>query len=85
MKKYLAAMDQSMHQMFHEQYLKHKDNLPADYESTITSMMDDMFQNMPMDEMMQAMVPAYQEQPHQGRHRQSGCILFHAHRGKIIA
>ena len=54
-------MAQSMHQMFHEQYLKHKDNLPADYESTIASMMDDMFQNMPMDEMMQAMVPAYQK------------------------
>ena len=54
-------MAQSMHQMFHEQYLKHKDNLPADYESKITSMMDDMFQNMPMDEMMQAMVPAYQK------------------------
>ncbi len=61
MKKYLAAMAQSMHQMFHEQYLKHKDNLPADYESKITSMMDDMFQNMPMDEMTQAMVPAYQK------------------------
>jgi hypothetical protein len=61
MKKYLAAMAQSMHQMFHEQYLKHKDNLPADYESKIASMMDDMFQNMPMDEMTQAMVPAYQK------------------------
>ncbi len=45
----------------HKQYLKHKDNLPADYESKITSMMDDMFQNMPMDEMTQAMVPAYQK------------------------
>ena len=61
MKKYLAAMAQSMHQMFHEQYLKHKDNLPADYESKIASMMDDMFQNMPRDEMTQAMVPAYQK------------------------
>src|ERR1700674_2309785 len=61
MKKYSAAMTQSMHQMFHEQYLKHKDNLPADYESTIASMMDDMFQNMPMDEMTQAMIPAYQK------------------------
>jgi hypothetical protein len=61
MKKMMAAMVQSMHQMFHEQYLKHKDELPADYESKITSMMDDMFQNMPMDEMTQAMVPAYQK------------------------
>ena len=61
MKKMMATMAQSMHQMFHEQYLKHKDSLPADYESKITSMMDDMIQNMPMDEMMQAMVPAYQK------------------------
>lgn len=41
--------------------MKHKDNLPADYESKIASMMDDMFQNMPRDEMTQAMVPAYQK------------------------
>jgi hypothetical protein len=45
----------------HEQYLKHKDELPADYESKMTAMMDDMFANMPVDEMMQAMVPAYQK------------------------
>ena len=61
MKKYLAAMAQSMHQMFHEQYLKHNDNLPPDYEAKINAMMDDMFDKMPMDEMMQAMVPAYQK------------------------
>jgi hypothetical protein len=61
MKKYSAAIAQSMHQMFHEQYLKHKDELPADYESKINSMMDDMLQNMPMDEMTQAMAPAFQK------------------------
>ena len=61
MKKTTAAMTQSMHQMMHEQYLKHRDELPADYEEKINAMMDDMFANMPMDEMMQAMVPAYQK------------------------
>lgn len=61
MKKMMGTMTQSMHQMFHEQYLKHKDELPADYESEITATMDGMFENMPMDEMMQAMVPAYQK------------------------
>jgi hypothetical protein len=61
MKKLMATMTQSMHQMMHEQYLKHKDELPADYEAKINSMMDDMFANMPMDEMMEAMVPAYQK------------------------
>ncbi len=61
MKKLMGSMTQTMHQMMHEQYLKHKDELPADYESKMTAMMDDMFANMPMDEMMQAMVPAYQK------------------------
>jgi uncharacterized protein len=61
MKKMMGTMTQSMHQMMHEQYLKHKDELPADYESKMTAMMDDMFANMPVDEMMQAMVPAYQK------------------------
>ena len=61
MKKLMATMTQSMHQMMHEQYLKHKDELSANYESKMSAMMDDMFANMPMDEMMQAMVPAYQK------------------------
>jgi len=61
MKKMMATMMQSMHQVMHEQYLKHKDELPADYESKINAMTDDMLANMPMDEMMQAMVPAYQK------------------------
>ena len=61
MKKMMATMAQSMHQMFHEQYLKHNDNLPPDYEVKINAMMDDYFDKMPMDEMMQAMVPAYRK------------------------
>ena len=48
MKKMMASMTQGMHQMMHEQYLKHKDELPADYEAKMTAMMDDMFNNMPM-------------------------------------
>jgi hypothetical protein len=61
MKKMMVTMTQSMHQMMHEQYLKHKGELPADYEAKMNAMMDEMFANMPMDEMMQAMVPAYQK------------------------
>lgn len=61
MKKLMSSMTQGMHQMWHEQYLKHKDELPADYEAKMTATMDEMFENMPMDEIMQAMVPAYQK------------------------
>jgi hypothetical protein len=61
MKKMVVAMSQGMHQMLHEQYLKDKDSLPADYESKMTARMDAMFENMPWDEMMQAMAPVYQK------------------------
>jgi len=66
MKKLMSSMTQGMHQMWHDQYLKHKDELPADYEAKMTASMDEMFTNMPMDEMMQAMVPAYEKHLNKG-------------------
>ncbi|MGA6986193.1 MAG: DUF2059 domain-containing protein [Terriglobales bacterium] len=59
--KMADAMAQGLRQMLHEQYLKHKDELPADYESKMAVRMDEMFANMPWDEMMQATVPIYQK------------------------
>jgi uncharacterized protein len=61
MKKTLQAMSQGMQPMLHEQYLKHKDELPADYEQTMTARMNEMYETMPSDELMQAMVPVYQK------------------------
>ena len=61
LKKTVEAMLQPMHQMFHDQFAKDKDKLPADFEDRMTKQMDDMIKNMPMDEMIQAMIPAYQK------------------------
>jgi len=61
MNEMIAAMAKPMQQMAHEQYLKHKDVLPPDYETKLNKMMQDMFKEMPWEEMMQAMVPAYQK------------------------
>jgi len=61
MKQMMAAMTKPMHQLVHEQYLKDKDKLPADFEQRTNKLMDDMFQRMPFDEMMQATVPVYQK------------------------
>jgi uncharacterized protein len=61
MKKMMAAMTPALHQVTHEQFLKHQDELPADYESKMITVMDTMFANMPMDQMMDAMVPVYQK------------------------
>jgi len=61
LKKMMATMAQSMHQVMHEQYLKHQDELPADFESRMTARTDEIYENMPMDEMVEAMVPTYQK------------------------
>jgi len=60
-KKMMVAMIPAMHGLMHDEYLKHKDELPADYESRMTAMVDDMFASMPFDEMMQSMVPVFQK------------------------
>ena len=61
MLKMVEAMSKSRHQMAHEQCEKDKNRLPADCEARINKMMDDMMNEMPFDEMMEAMVPAYQK------------------------
>jgi hypothetical protein len=61
MAKMLDAMSKPMHQMMHEQYVKDKDKLPADFEARMNRMMDDMLKSFPWDEMLDAMVPVYQK------------------------
>ena len=61
MKQMGDAMAQGMHQMMHQLYLKHQNELPSDYEKRMTAMMDDMMRNMPWDDMMNAMAPVYQK------------------------
>lgn len=59
--KLMATMMQTMHQMAHQQCLKHKGEVPPNCESKLNAMTDDMFKNMPVGDMMQAMIPAYQK------------------------
>jgi hypothetical protein len=61
MKQMAEAMSKPMHQMVHDQFMKDKDKLPADFEARTNKMIDDMMRDMPFDEMMQAMVPVYQK------------------------
>ena len=60
MNKVMASMAQSVHQMAHDQYVKHQDELPSEYEAKMNETMDEMFNNAPWDEMTEAMVPSYQ-------------------------
>jgi hypothetical protein len=60
MKSTLDAVAKQMHQMIHDE-IKTQPNLPADFEARMDKMMDDMFKNFPTDDLLQAMIPAYQK------------------------
>jgi hypothetical protein len=60
MQKMMKVQAESFQQMMHEQ-LKEKGEVPADFETHMKKAMDDLFKNMPVDEMVQAMIPAYQK------------------------
>jgi len=61
MQQMADSMSKQMREMLHQQFLKDKDKLPPDFEDRMNKLMGDMFRDMPWDEMMQAMIPAYQK------------------------
>lgn len=58
--KLMEVQSQSMQQLFRDQMTKDKAAPPSDFEVRMQKMMDEMIKGMPVDEIMQAMVPAYQ-------------------------
>lgn len=60
-KQIMQAMSKPMHDMIHQQAMKAQDKLPPDFEAHMNQIMDDMLNTMPLDEMLQAMVPVYQK------------------------
>jgi uncharacterized protein len=61
MDQMVDAMAKPLDKMIHEQYLEHKDVLPPDYESHVSKIMHEMLEEMPWDQLIQAMMPAYQK------------------------
>lgn len=61
MKQMIDAMSTPLHQMVHDEFVKDKDKLPADFETRMNQMMNSMWKDMPFDEMMEAMVPSYEK------------------------
>jgi hypothetical protein len=76
MAQMVDAMTKPMHQMIHEQYLKDKDKLPADFEARMNKMMDDTMKSFPWEEMLQTMVPVYQK--HFTKGDIDGVVAFYA-------
>jgi hypothetical protein len=56
MTKMVDAMATPMHTMIH-MYVKDKDKLPADFEQKEIRIIDDMYKNMPFDDMLEARCP----------------------------
>lgn len=61
MKQMMEVMRKQTREMIHVQLSKHAANLPADFETQMNKMLDDMLKDFPMEEMLQAMVPVYQK------------------------
>lgn len=61
MLKMVDAMSVPMHKMFHDQFVKNQAILPPDFEAQMQKRMDDMLQNMPWNDILQAMIPAYEK------------------------
>jgi uncharacterized protein len=60
MQKILAAQSNSMRQLMLDQAAK-DGAAPADFDKRFTKAMDDLIKGMPVDELTQAMIPAYQQ------------------------
>jgi hypothetical protein len=61
MDQMIVAMSKPIQKMLHEQYEKNKDKLPPDFEARSGKELERMLKDMPWDEMLEAMVPAYQK------------------------
>lgn len=61
LEKMMEAMSKPLHQMLHEQYLKDKDKLPADFEARMNKRLDEYFKDLPWDDILNSMVPVYQK------------------------
>lgn len=59
MTQMVTVMKNQEHQMTHQMITKQK-NLPPDFEVKTSKMIDDMMDNMPIDDLLQAMIPVYQ-------------------------
>jgi uncharacterized protein len=60
MKAVMQVMTTQMHKVVHDE-LQKQTNLPPDAEERMNKSADDMLKSMPIDEMLDAMIPVYQK------------------------
>ena len=57
----MEVQSQNMQQLFRDQMLKEKGSVPPEFDAHFKKSMDDMIKGMPIDDITQAMIPAYQK------------------------
>lgn len=60
LQKTMEVQFQSIQQLLHDQLLQDKGTIPPDFDAHMKKMMDDLRKSMPADEIIEAMIPAYQ-------------------------
>jgi uncharacterized protein len=60
LRRIMEVQAQSMQQMLRQMILKDKGKVPSDFDSKFKKEMEDLIKGMPADEIVQAMIPAYQ-------------------------
>src|ERR1700736_2009597 len=59
--KMMEVNTQSLRQLLHDQMVKEEGTVPTDFEARTTKLFADLIKGMPVDEITQAMIPAYQK------------------------
>jgi len=61
MQRTMQVQADSMRALFRDQFMKDTGKLPPNFDSKFKQAMDDLVKNMPLDEISNAMIPAYQK------------------------
>lgn len=61
LQKMMDVMSKQMQAMIHQQIAKDADKLPPDSEARMNKMIDGMLKTLPINELLDAMVPVYQK------------------------
>jgi hypothetical protein len=75
MKDMMEVMAVQMHKMVHEQILK-QPNLPPDAEERLNKLTDGVYKEMPIDELIDVMIPVYQK--HLTKGDVDGLVAFYS-------
>lgn len=61
LEKTMQVQSRSMQQLVREQVLKEKGSVPPEFDAHFQKTMDELVRGMPVDEITEAMIPAYQK------------------------